>query len=103
MLNPMDLTALHSLDFGNVYSLDGREHPVTATTPVYAVDVPPLTSPDTVGVNSSPSGPTGTTAGGTLTQASFGWPSLPSHIGARTVVGILAVGILLIVVFRLIK
>ena len=33
-LDPLNTTALESLDFGSVYSPDGREHPVNAQTPV---------------------------------------------------------------------
>lgn len=102
--DPLNLTSLHSLDFGSVYSPDGREHPITALTTVYPMysdagpsDVqPPLPS----------SGSSTTTPGGTIVPISWpDWksflPSLPPHFGARLVVGLVAIGIILIVAARL--
>lgn len=87
-------TALLSTDFGSVYSKDGREHPVTSLIPV-KLDAETVTqAASNVKQN--------------LQQAGFGLPSLnpfklPEHFGARAVVGIIAIGIILLVVWRLVK
>lgn len=114
-LNPESYTALQSLDFGSVYTPDGREHPVTAfslpflanlTNPSnsqpsssYAID-PPSTYPAT-GVNVPQQG-------SATTQASFDVGGMiskytPKHLGARFVVGLVALIILTIVLVRLLK
>jgi hypothetical protein len=106
MIDPTHLTALHSLDFGSVYSADGREHPLTAFTPVYQMEDSGAVSSDVQApLPSSSSGASTTTPGGTLTPANY-WPDwltpkVPTHIGARVVVGLIAIGIILIVALRL--
>lgn len=120
MINPTNFTALQSLDFGSVYTPDGREHPVTAfslpflanlTNPAnsqptssYAID-PPTTYPAT-GVNVPAQG--SATSQATLSNANFDLGGMvakftPAHFGARLVVGIVAIIILAIVVVRLLK
>lgn len=93
MLDPLHTTALESLDFGDVLSPDGRAHPVTANTTVYPVDPGVTQQPTTPASN-----PVGTVGSWAISQL-----FTDNHIGARAVVGILAIGILLIVVFRLTK
>lgn len=95
-MDPLHTTALESLDFGDVLSPDGRAHPVTANTAVYPIIDPGTAQQPTV--TAPASNPVGT-VGSWLTTSFF----TDNHIGARAVVGILAIGILLIVVFRLTK
>jgi hypothetical protein len=90
-VNPLHTTAMHFFDLGDVESPDGRAHPVTATTPVSLV---------------ASTQPTASTQDATMQSASFAsslLPSMPKHFGARVAVGVLAIGILLIVAFRLAK
>lgn len=94
MLDPLHTTALESLDFGDVLSPDGRAHPMTANTSIYPVD-PVSATPVDPGTQS---GAQAVLAGETL----FGLFKT-QHIAARTVVGLVAIGILLIVVVRLVK
>ncbi len=97
--------ALHSLDLGDIHSPDGRAHPLTAMTPVSVVEHASDAGAGTVEI-----APTVLPAG-TATGPSF-MPSLPSlnpkdwipqHFGARLAVGVVAVGLLLIVAWRLSK
>lgn len=81
-INPLDTTAMHFFDAGDVQSDDGRSHPVTAMTPVSLIPGTPSLLPVSL---PSPSG------------------LIPKHLGARLAVGVLAIGILLIVAFRLAK
>lgn len=104
MIDPLHLTALHSLDFGSVYSADGREHPITAFTPVFQMEDSGAVSSDVQPPLPS-SGSSTTTPGGTLTPVNY-WPDwltpkVPEHIGARVIVGIIAIGLIFIVAFRL--
>lgn len=85
--DPLNFTALESLDFGEVYTPDGRAHPFDANTPV------------NVSYVSSPGGP----GGATPLTALFPSLAVPQHFGARLAVGVLAIGVLLIVAFRLAK
>lgn len=85
-------TALQSFDLGSVYSKDGRDHPVTSLIPV-RLDAETVTQ-----------------AAGAAREAvaqnagMFSNPfKLPEHAGARAVVGLIAIGIILLVVWRLIK
>lgn len=103
-------TALHSLDFGDVYSSDGRAHPITALIPVEIREEPATVnvSPTVVPAGSAsspqvappPADPSAilTGIGGAIADKVF-----PQHIGARLVVGVIAVGIILLVVWRLVK
>lgn len=97
MTDPLHLTALHSLDFGSVYSADGREHPVTAFTPVFQME-------DSGAVSSDVQPPL-PSSGSSTTPVNY-WPDwltpkVPEHIGARVIVGIIAIGLIFIVAFRL--
>lgn len=96
LYDPTSTVALQSLDFGNVYSADGREHQVTALTPVVAVDVPGVLAGSST--SSTPTIPAGFSAGDL-------WDTLTGkyHIGARLVIGVVAIGLILIVAFRLTK
>jgi len=103
-------TALHSLDFGDMYSPDGRAHPITALIPIELREVPPVAnvSPTVVGpdaVTSPQVAPPPANSSAILTSVGGAIVDklLPQHIGARLVVGIIAVGIILLVVWRLVK
>lgn len=84
-------------DLGDVESLDGRSHPITATTPVSLV------------TNSQPANDPAKDVIDALKQnnSSFGvgdfWSFAPKHLGTRVAISVLAIGILLIVAFRLVK
>lgn len=99
-LDPTHFTALHSTDAGSVFSADGREHPVTALTPVVVTTETgaPVGSPPVDHRPWNPLDPSTWYQGGVP-----GVPGLPSHFGVRFVVGLVAIGILFIVVFRLVK
>lgn len=97
MLDPTFTTSLHFSDFGSVYSADGREHPVTAMTPVYSVN-----DSERVPVTNAPAGAV------TTPMVPVGWPDWlkpdflkDQHIGARFVVGVVAVGLILVVALRI--
>jgi hypothetical protein len=95
--DPTFYTALHSLDFGSVQSPDGRDHYLDANTPVSVVAAP---IPDVVSAASvipSPYDVTGVTSGSSFLSPLFS----AKHIGARVAVGVLAIGLLLVVAFRL--
>lgn len=97
-LGPVSDTALHSLDFGEVLSPDGRAHPLDALTPITVYTAP------AAGPTAPVSGTTGPGNASGTTLAGFGLPSLPSfpsHFGARFVVGVVGVGLVLIVAWRL--
>lgn len=122
-MDPTFFTSMQSLDLGSVYTPDGREHPITALTPMYSISSPS----DVAGVSlpadpgngtSSQSGtpglPGSSTVDGWLNKIFGTTPQDPmgigngavaavasGHYGARFAVGILAIGILLIVVARL--
>lgn len=108
-IDPTHLTALHSLDLGSIYSDDGREHPITGFTPVYfepadATDVPQVALP-----TATTAGATVQTPGGTLQPLSFSIPFLDSLVSkgknalVRLVLIILAILIIALVVWRIIK
>jgi len=98
--DPTFYTALHSLDFGSVQSPDGRDHYLDANTPVSVVAAP---IPDIVSAGSiippvgsllpDPYAVTGVTKGAPFLNV--------PHLGARVAVGVLAVGLLLVVAFRI--
>ena len=107
MIDPLALTSIHALDFGSVYTPDGREHPVTG------ISLPFLSQQLT---NSQPSSsnpvdvPTTYPATGPNVppvSQMWGWlnPDFAkdSHLGARFVVGLVGLIILAIVVARIIK
>lgn len=100
--DPTFYTALHSLDFGSVQSPDGRDHFLDANTPVSVISAP---IPDVVGSASlTPTGsliPDPYAVTGVAKGASFF--TVPPHFGARVAVGVLAIGILLVVVLRITK
>lgn len=103
-LDPTHYTALQSLDFGNVLSLDGRAHPFDAMTPVSVDNVPATVVP--AGTNTGPvvSLPADGTPSNvpSVSMADIASGLLPKHIGARLAVGFLAVAILIIVAIRFI-
>jgi hypothetical protein len=107
MLDPTHTIGLQSLDFGSVYSSDGREHPLLALTPVFRQDSSQLaTSQPTSTSGTDPASTALGVVSGALPSpgsiASSFLPSLPPHFGARVAVGVIAIAILLIVVARLI-
>jgi len=108
LTDPTQITALQSLDFGSVYSSDGREHPLTGVTPVYvsSPDVNPTADPtmvNTTGTIAPASGSTPSVGSSVVSSVvSSLVPSLPPHFGARAIVAVVAIGILLIVVARLV-
>lgn len=93
-----------------MFSSDGREHPITGLTPI-AIDIPSFDLPDAgaqvAAQTPSAGGTSVVNAGGTLTQPSswLSWllPSPPQHFAVRAVVGVIAIGIVLIVALRLTK
>ncbi len=93
-VNPLDTTAMHFFDLGDVESPDGRAHPLTALTPVSLVSSDPVGA---VGVGQQ----IANAVTGKASDAVSG--IIPKHFGARVAVGVLAIGILLIVAFRLAK
>jgi hypothetical protein len=101
--DPTFYTALHSLDFGSVQSPDGRDHYLDANTPVSVISAP---IPDVVGAGSL-APPVGSFIPNPydVTGVKQGAPffTIPKHFGARVAVGVLAIGILLVVVLRLTK
>lgn len=102
MIDPLSTTALLSLDLGSVYSADGRETPVTAFTPVVTAAQAIASTP----VGNPSSGAAGTSGGAPVTQASLslpGLPSLPANLGSRLAVGTLAVLLIALAVWRLLK
>lgn len=80
ILNPSNQVGILSFDAGSVYSQDGREHPLTALTPLVSVPDLPTFAPAPDPGQQSPQG----AAGGTPTQAPTGTPGLP---GSATVEG----------------
>lgn len=111
MIDPTATTALHSFDFGSVYTPDGREHPITSFSLPFLANLPTFAPQPS---NSQPSSsdpvdpPTTYPATGPNTpaqNASFNIPflSAPSHFGARLVVGLVGIVVLAIVVARLLK
>lgn len=100
-VDPTNLTALHSLDFGNVYSPDGREHPILGLTPVSfgsPLDPQP-TEPATPSVVDTP-----------FSNVSmsdiwdfFSGVGKDHHIIARLVVGFIAMVLVIVVAIRLIR
>ena len=108
-LNPLDLTSMHWFDLGEVESPDGRSHPLNAFTPIsFAPSAPPDSldeKPKTPDYQIPIVTPMGTynISSGVADKVSGLIPSLPSHFGARLAVAVLAIGILLIVAFRLAK
>lgn len=85
-------TALQSFDLGSVYSKDGRDHPVTSLIPVRL---------DAETVQTAAAGVKEAVA---QNAGMFSNPfKLPEHAGARAVVGLIAIGIILIIVWRLVK
>lgn len=111
MIDPTATTAVHSFDFGSLYTPDGREHPVTAFTLPFLAGLPsPFSEPSNSQPSSSnPVDPPSTypATGPNVSNASFGLglPSLsmPSHFGTRVVVGLVGIIVLAIVVARLLK
>lgn len=109
-INPLHTTALHFFDLGDVESPDGRSHPITSTTPVSfttegqqpAAPAPkapktpdmPLIIP---GMGVFPGIPGSGAAIDAVSNLT------PKHFGARLAISVLAIGILLIVAFRLAK
>lgn len=98
--DPTYQTGLLSLDFGSVQSPDGRDHPVTAMSPAYRL------SPTEVETLSKQARLTASSAG--VDASAAGVPSisalvphLPAHFGARLAVSVVAVGLILIVAWRL--
>lgn len=113
-LDPTHFTALQSLDFGDILSPDGRAHPVTAFTPLSfasAISATPDAQSVPVpasGVGGSQSNTT-TAATPVVTNVSFSAADalrllglLPNAtgttgtIGPRLVVGVIAIGLILI-------
>lgn len=102
MLDPTWLTSRYLADFGSVYTPDGREHPVTATTPAY------FTQRDSVR-EAPPLPPESPVAQSVQSQnVALGWPTWLTpdflegkHLAARAVVIVLAVALIIIVAFRL--
>jgi len=104
-VDPTFTTALQSLDMGSVYSADGREHPVLGVTPISIMTQP--TSTTTVD-QSTVSPATGPNTPGSSQFASFDISSLwgfaqNKHIGARFVIGVLALIIFAIAISRILK
>lgn len=97
---------LHSLDLGDINSPDGRAHPLTAMTPVVAM---PCSTCDGSWLSNSNApaqfvdNANTHASSGFTNPFNFSLPSLPSHFGARMAIGVLALGLLLIVAFRLTK
>lgn len=100
-LDPTWTVGLMSSDLGNVYSSDGREHPVLGLTPVYPATLP--TAPASIDTGTQPS---------TVSNASFGvgdlWATITGffsarHVGARVVVAVVGIGLVFIVALRLTK
>lgn len=95
MLPPSFTTALHSLDFGDVTSPDGRAHPLTALTPI-TIGPRSITDDQQQLVSDS---------GAPVQEASFPHIpnpfSLPPHFGIRTIVVVIAIVLILIVGLRL--
>jgi hypothetical protein len=111
MIDPTATTALHSLDFGSVYTPDGREHPVTAFTLPFFANLPSLGGnqpSNSQPTSSNPVDPPSTypaTGPNAPTNAGFHIPGLswPEHFGTRVVVGLVGLIVLTIVVVRLLK
>lgn len=105
-LASLDWTALHSFDLGDVESRDGRSHPVTATTPVTLVSVPapaPVVGPPQLPNISVPIGGTMIQIPGSGRAIQAGTAFWPKHALPRAVVIVLAIGLILLVAFRLMK
>lgn len=132
-IDPTRLTALQSLDFGSVYTADGREHPVTAfslpflanltnpqnsqptssggtdTPSTYPVVGPNLSQPN-MNFNSASTGagagtstatdPNQTTIGAGPIHINIPWPQ---NFGTRLVVGIIAILLIVVFVWKLVK
>lgn len=107
-LNPLDLTSMHWFDLGEIESPDGRSHPLNAFTPI---SFAPSAPPDSLDEKPKPDyqipivTPMGTynVPSGVADKVTGLIPSMPKHFGARLAVAVLAIGILLIVAFRLAK
>lgn len=92
MLDVRQWIGLESIDFSDMLSPDGRAHPLTANTPVS------VTSPlGTVALH------TDANISSVANPLAGLLPKLPAHALARTVVIVLAIGVLLLAVWRLIK
>jgi hypothetical protein len=98
-LDPTWEVGLLSSDFGNVYTPDGREHPVLGITPVGQTVATPSISATTapaqtanVGLGPFSSINPFSGIGSLLTD---------HHIGARVIVGIVGIGLVFIVALRL--
>lgn len=111
-IDPTAMTALHSFDFGSVYSPDGREHPVTSYSLPFLANLPNVGAAQPSNSQPSSSDPVDppstypATGPNTPAQnASFSIPFFhaPSHFGARLVVVLVGIVILAIVVARLLK
>lgn len=97
-------------DFGSVYSPDGREHPVTGQTPVYATQTSAVATPPISGQGQ----------GTPMQNVALGFPDLggkikewltpdfmkwwkKQHFGARAIALVIAIFLILIAAFRLTK
>jgi hypothetical protein len=119
-IDPTRATALESLDFGSVYTPDGREHPVTAlslpflanlTNPQFSQPTssspidPPSTYPATGPNLSSSSLNLNAATAGTVAPGVSAGPfhiGLPQNFGARLALGVLAILIIAIIIFKMI-
>jgi hypothetical protein len=99
VFDPTFYTALHSLDFGSVQSPDGRDHYLDANTPVSVVNSPIPDVVDAGNIIPSLKIPSPFDVTGVKPNTSF----IPAHFGARAAVGVLAIGLLIVVAFRLTK
>lgn len=120
LIDPTQWVGLASADFGDVFSADGRAHPVTALTPLSLISkgfddgAQPAQTDPSQGTDPMTGASTAAGIGAALPPVSgvagsidlnplhhLGPFSVPAHFGARFVIGVIAVGLVLIVAFRL--
>lgn len=111
-LDPTFFTALHSLDFGEVQSPDGRSHPVDAMTPIDIVAATPVVQPVNATSGSAVGSPPSTEDPGVIATAKqVATDAIENYLGigkaqhrvARIVLSVVAIGIIIVVAVRLTK
>jgi hypothetical protein len=120
-VDPTRTTALESLDFGSVYTPDGREHSVTALTLPFLANLtnPQMSQPSSSNPVDPPStypatGPNlsqpqlnlnAATASSPQTGISAGPFSLtlPQNFGARIAVAVVAILVIAVLVWKIVK